>query len=358
MLPHPKDVVLDDPRPSEDPRPSKDPRPNDVPPPVDVSVSTGRKKESEVLPSLNDPFGHISEVKGISFNYTSNIYMKFKKFKKLNINLGHSEFIQMLVNAKAVASMNGKSVRVHWRGHYTSVKPNEPPFTSDDLRMRLSKALLDIRLPTDEEREVHLFLLNRYATEYISNSYLQFYRTKKLSDTSQLNSSGCGSMNSSVDSCIDLNGIAPPIVPPIVAPAIAPPIVPPIVASPAVGPAAITTIHEKEVPSPPTRIQNFMPPPTRAKSVNMSYGKKMKKKTCSATTNSVPKKHVSPANAPVSKDEPMPETNTRTVHDMDGPSLGKGVGKKGRPKTFTMQMIEDIDAKLLCYERQLQDRVI
>ena len=62
----------------------------------------------------------------------------------------------MLVNGKALADMNGTSTRVHWRGYYTSVKPKTPPFSKEDLRKELSKALLSIKIATDEERKVIL----------------------------------------------------------------------------------------------------------------------------------------------------------------------------------------------------------
>lgn len=61
--------------------------------------------------------------------------------------------------------MNGESVRVHWRGHYTSVKPNEPQFTAKELKMRLSKALTDIKLPTDEEREFCKNKIKEFAVD-------------------------------------------------------------------------------------------------------------------------------------------------------------------------------------------------
>ena len=97
-----------------------------------------------------DPFGEVSEVKGTKNFF--NIICHENIF--IIIHTGHSEYIQKLIHAKAMADMNGKSVTIHWRGYYTSIKPNLPPFTMNKLRTLLSEALAKIKLPTDEEREV------------------------------------------------------------------------------------------------------------------------------------------------------------------------------------------------------------
>lgn len=65
---------------------------------------------------------------------------------------GHDEFIKMLLDAKSVATINNKRVRVQWRGHHTSILPSDP-LTMNDLKLRLSKALSEIKLPTEEERQ-------------------------------------------------------------------------------------------------------------------------------------------------------------------------------------------------------------
>ena len=62
----------------------------------------------------------------------------------------------MLVNAKTLADINQKRNKFHWRGYYTHVEPNEPPFTKLELKKRLSEALCHVTLPTEEEREVFL----------------------------------------------------------------------------------------------------------------------------------------------------------------------------------------------------------
>lgn len=59
----------------------------------------------------------------------------------------------MLSNAKTVADMKQKSVRVQWRGYHTAIAPNLPPFTTEDFRQKIGQALACISLPTDEERQ-------------------------------------------------------------------------------------------------------------------------------------------------------------------------------------------------------------
>ena len=77
--------------------------------------------------------------------------------KKLNL-IGHSEYIQMLINAKTAADLTNKPRKVYWRGYFYVVKPNLPPFTKSDFRKMISDALLKIKLPTEEERQVNLIV--------------------------------------------------------------------------------------------------------------------------------------------------------------------------------------------------------
>ena len=106
------------------------------------------------VPASNSPFKGISHIQGI---YLSQLFLN-NKTNLVFFLLGHEEFIQMLVNAKAVADMNEGPVRVQWRGYHTSVKPHLPPFTKDSLKMKLAEALQCISLPTPEEREVLIYI--------------------------------------------------------------------------------------------------------------------------------------------------------------------------------------------------------
>lgn len=53
----------------------------------------------------------------------------------------HGTFIQLLVNAKAFADLNGVAVPVSWRGYSSLVEANLPPFNRKDYEDRLTEAM-------------------------------------------------------------------------------------------------------------------------------------------------------------------------------------------------------------------------
>ena len=57
-----------------------------------------------------------------------------------------------------MADIKQKKIKINWRGYYSFVDPNLPPFTKMVLREKIAEALLHIKLPTDEEREVLITL--------------------------------------------------------------------------------------------------------------------------------------------------------------------------------------------------------
>ena len=68
---------------------------------------------------------------------------------------GHFEFIQMLINAKAVADMDNKEIIINWRGVQHEVRPNQEPFSKKEIRRRLQSVLDKIYDGTPEEIEFY-----------------------------------------------------------------------------------------------------------------------------------------------------------------------------------------------------------
>lgn len=75
------------------------------------------------------------------------------RFKNVSSVPEHEEFIQLVINAKVVATIEGSAAPVHWRGYRTTVFP-EFEMTTDNLRHELLNALQCLTELSDTERKV------------------------------------------------------------------------------------------------------------------------------------------------------------------------------------------------------------
>lgn len=76
-----------------------------------------------------------------------------KNFGKFPV---HIEFIKMLRSSQKMADHINKKVPLQWRGYKSSVFPNLPPFSVEDMRNRLLNALKGVSNITVPERQVRL----------------------------------------------------------------------------------------------------------------------------------------------------------------------------------------------------------
>ena len=71
---------------------------------------------------------------------------------------GHDVFIQMIINAKAMAEMDNSTIPIIWRGFKTSVS-SKLPLNRSNLKERLILALKSIKNITEEEKQVYLNMI-------------------------------------------------------------------------------------------------------------------------------------------------------------------------------------------------------
>lgn len=76
----------------------------------------------------------------------------------------HLEFVKMMRSSQKMANHIKKKVPISWRGYSSSVFPNLPTFTTEELKDRLKKALTHVMDITSKEKQVILqyYLINVY----------------------------------------------------------------------------------------------------------------------------------------------------------------------------------------------------
>lgn len=112
------------------------------------SSSSAPSTSSYSVPSTSTATSSPSTSSAPSSSSSSSVASFFVEFEHIE---GHKEYIQKLINAKAMADMEQTTISVNWHGYCTHVEPNGMPFTKDYLRGKLrniqsyleSKSILD-----------------------------------------------------------------------------------------------------------------------------------------------------------------------------------------------------------------------
>ena len=78
-------------------------------------------------------------------------------FRNISNIPDHDDFIQMVINAKAMGLANSNPASITWRGYTTAIRPNFE-LTRDNLRKKLILALQHVVSPSKEENEVYKYI--------------------------------------------------------------------------------------------------------------------------------------------------------------------------------------------------------
>ena len=77
-------------------------------------------------------------------------------FRKISTVSDHDDFIQLVINAKTMADLNGFGTEINWRGYTTSI-PTNFKLTRENLKYELISGLQSLSKITENEQKVFYF---------------------------------------------------------------------------------------------------------------------------------------------------------------------------------------------------------